>query len=309
MKVKTSLWDWILSNAEGGSGAGGGGGAGDGGEGGDGGQGSGEGGGDGGEGGDQNGSQESGEGGSAAYRPDGLPDNLYGTSNEETIDKMAQALKGYRQKDSEKGVPENEAAYADFGDSVPAELKDHIGSLAEDTAFQRLSKAALERGMSVKDFQGLTVEMFSVAQEMGALEPFIDVKAEQAALVPEEARSLPEAEQKVAREKRMNDNYAFLDTLTAKNGSENGMPAEVAEHAKAMLGDSAKGHQFFEFMRSQISGGSSPYAGGDQGNKGDDAKADLARREALPQNQPGNAAFNKQSWEELQADYKKVFPD
>lgn len=225
------------------------------------------------------------------------------------MDKMALALSGYRQKDSERGVPESEAAYADFGDQVPDELKSHVGSLAEDTVFQRLSKSALDKGMSVQDFQGLTLEFFGAAQEMGVLEPFVDVTAEQAALVPEEARNLSEAEQTAAREGRMNDNFAFLDQLTSEEEGKPGMSKDVADYAKTMLGDSAKGHQFIEYMRSQISGGSSQFAGGDQGNGSPDAKADLQRRAALPENTPGHMDFNKASFDKLQADYERVHGD
>lgn len=291
MRVKTSLWDWILSNAPdnpGGEPPVGDPPAGD----------------------PPAGDPPAGDPPAgdppSVYRPEGLPDNFFGTSNEETIDKLHTAVKGYRQKDSDRGVPETEAAYATFGDNVPEELKSHVGALAEDTVFQKLSKSALEKGMPVKDFQDLTLEFFGAAQEMGVLEPVIDEAAEKAALVPDSAKHLSEAEQKTAREARMNDNFSFLDTLTAQGEGKDGMPAEVAEHAKAMLGDSAKGHQFIEYMRSQISGEPSPYAGGDKGGSGADPKADLARREALPENQPGNSKFDKASWEKLQADYQKV---
>ncbi|MBO6893399.1 MAG: hypothetical protein JJ866_15760 [Roseibium sp.] len=290
MRTKTTLWDWILKDAENGSG----GGAGD----------------------PPAGDPPAGDPPAgdppagdppAAYRPDGLPDNLYGESNEETIDKMALALKGYRQKDNDRGAPETQEAYADFGDKVPDQLKSHVSALSEDTVFQKLSKSALEKGMPVQDFQDLTLEFFGAAQEMGALEPFVDVEAEKAALVPEEAKNLPEAEQSAAREKRMNDNFAFLDAMTAQGDNQPGMSKDVADYAKSMLGDSAKGHQFIEHMRSQISGEGSKLAGGSQGSGGVDAKADLARREALPENQPGNAAFDKASWQKLQDDYEKVY--
>lgn len=309
MRTKTTLWDWILKDAENGSGGGGG-------EGGQGAGGSQENGGDqgGGEqnGGDQGnagGQENGGEGGSSAYRPEGLPDNLYGESDQETLDKMALALKGYRDKDNQRGVPTAPEAYAEFGDNIPDPLKPHVGALADDTVFQKLSKSALDKGMSVQDFQGLTLEFFGAAQEMGVLEPFVDVDAEKAALVPEDAKNLSEAEQTAAREKRMNDNFAFLDAMTANGEGEgqSGMSQDVADFAKSMLGDSAKGHQFIEHMRSQISGGSSKLAGGSQGSGGADPKADIFRREQLPENTPGDPKFNKESYDQLQADYQKVY--
>ncbi len=300
---KISLWDWILMNAEGGSGSGS--------EGNDGSQGGGEGGGESGaEGGSDGGADsgaeggsEGGDGGSAAgYRPEGLPDHLFGTSDQDTMDKMAKALDGYRKKDSESGVPDNQAAYAAFGDAVPDELKSHVAALAEDTVFQNLSKSALEKGLSVEAFQGLTVDFFKTAQDMGLLEPVIDEAAEKAALVPESAKHLSEAEQKTAREQRMNDNFAFLDTLTAQKEGADGMAVDVADYAKAMLGDSAKGHQFIEHMRSQISGGPAPYAGGDKGGSPLDAHAALQARVRETKNNPEHRDFDAKSYEKLKAD-------
>ena len=40
------------------------------------------------------------------YRPEGLAEHLLGTTDQETIDRMAAALNGYRKRDGERGVPE-----------------------------------------------------------------------------------------------------------------------------------------------------------------------------------------------------------
>lgn len=141
---------------------------------------------------DQNGA---GDGGSAAetgmdgpYRVDGVPDNLFGQNDRETIDRMAKALNGYRQKDSDRGVGENAEAYSAFPEDLPEELKPHLTALSEDTTFQRLADKAIAEGVPVAAFQKLTTEFFAIAQEMGVLEPVLDVKAEQDALTPEEAQ-------------------------------------------------------------------------------------------------------------------------
>ncbi|MBB98326.1 MAG: hypothetical protein CML67_02130 [Rhodobacteraceae bacterium] len=247
---------------------------------------------------------EGNEGGSEIYRPDGLLENLLGSNDRETIDKLHDALKGYRKRDTERGAPEDASAYASFGEDVPEELAPHLKGLSEDTAFQRVSKTAHELGVPVKDFQRLTTELYAAAQEMGALEPFLDVEAERAALTPEDARHLPEAEQRQARERRMQENEAFLDQLAQREDGK--VDKSVFEYVKTELGDSAKGHQFIEYMRHQMGGDTSdePMGGGSSG--GNNAREDLARRAALPENTPGNPKFDKASYDQLQKAYQDV---
>ena len=191
-----------------------------------------------------------------------------------------------------------------FGEDVPEELAPHLKGLSEDTAFQRVSKTAHELGVPVKDFQRLTTELYAAAQEMGALEPFLDVEAERAALTPEDARHLPEAEQRQARERRMQENEAFLDQLAQREDGK--VDKSVFEYVKTELGDSAKGHQFIEYMRHQMGGDTSdePMGGGSSG--GNNAREDLARRAALPENTPGNPKFDKASYDQLQKAYQDV---
>ncbi|GGE79120.1 hypothetical protein H1W37_19460 [Stappia taiwanensis] len=242
------------------------------------------------------------------YRPDGLPDHMLGQSDRETIDKMAKALSGYRQKDTDRGVPADPAAYSTFGDDVPEALAPHIKGLSDDTAFQRVAKIAHERGIPVGDFQSLTTELYAVAQEMGVLEPFLDVDAEREALTPENARDLSPAEQQQARERRMQENESFLDQLASREaGREGGVSKEVFDYVKTELGDSAKGHMFIEYVRRLAGGDTStgPFGGGANGG-GADPRAELARKAALPENTPGNPKFDRASYDQLQKEYERV---
>ncbi|MAA97410.1 MAG: hypothetical protein CMN87_18225 [Stappia sp.] len=244
-----------------------------------------------------------------AYRPDGLAEHLLGANDRETIDKMASALAGYRKRDGERGVPESAAQYAAFGEDVPEELQGHISALSQDTAFQKISEQALERGIPVKDFQAMTMSLYSVAQDMGVLEPPLDADAERAALTPENAKHLTPKEQATARNQRMESNFAFMDLLAQRAG-ENGPGKDVFDYVKTELGDSAKGHRFMEWVRSQLGGDASnePTAGGTSAS-GEDRREALAKRAALPENTPGNTKFDRASYEKLQEDYRKIVGD
>lgn len=243
------------------------------------------------------------------YRPEGLAEHLLGTTDQETIDRMAAALNGYRKRDGERGVPEAVEQYAAFGEDVPEALAPHISALSKDTAFQQVSKAALERGIPVGDFQAMTVALYSVAQEMGVLEPPLDADAEKAALTPENAKHLSPQEQATARNQRMESNFAFIDLLAQRAG-ENGPGKEVFDYVKTELGDSAKGHRFMEWMRSQMGGDrSNEPTGGGNGAGGNDPREALAARAALPENTPGDPKFNRASYDKLQEDYQRLVPD
>lgn len=289
-----------LFNTGEGSGAGGGGGEGEGDQGGgEGGQGSGEGDGEGGQGGQGSGE---GEGGSSAiYKPEGLADHLMGESNEGTIDNLKKALDGYRERDGE--VPEESSAYAEFQeDAIPETLRPHIKELGQDPLFAKVTEKAKELRVPLGAFQSLTTELYGAAADAGLLEAPIDVEAERQALTPEHAQGLPEAEQKIARDKRMNENFGWLDLLAGDEKS--GISKEMAEHVKTELGDSAFGHQFIEAMRSKIGGTGGP-GGGGSGSGSEDAHEALQKRAAEPKNNPSSREFDPKSYEQLKTDLQK----
>lgn len=233
---------------------------------------------------------------------------MVGKSDRETLDNMAKALRGYRDRDSQNAIPDKVEAYGEFGTDVAPDLKPHLDTLTADPLFSRMSAFALEQKVPLPVFQGMTKQFLSIASEMGVLEPPIDVEAERTALVPERARHLPEAEQKVAVQQRINDNYAFLDQMTQIPPAQGGLSKDAAEFAKMMLGDTARGHEFFEFLRAKAGGGAGPLLGGNT-PAGVDVRTDLQRRSALPENTWGHPKFNKKSYDQLEADYKKFIPD
>lgn len=235
------------------------------------------------------------------YKPDGLAEHFLGKSNNETIDNLNKALSGYRDRDAANKVPETVEAYSEFGDIAP-EIAPHLETLKGDPIYGRMANYALENKIPLPIYQGMVKQFMSVGQELGMLEPPVDEAKERAELTPEAARHLPEAEQRVQREKRMNDNYAFVDGLVASNK----ITKDDADFAKAMLGDTARGHRFLEAFRAVTGNSQQVYVGATAPNGGD-PKADLERRGALPQNTVGHKDFDRASWDQLQTDYRKHY--
>lgn len=241
------------------------------------------------------------------YRPDGLADNMVGATNSETIDRMKAALDGYRNRDAQNGVPDKAEAYAAFGPDVPETIKPHIDTLAKDPLFSRVSEKALALRVPAQAYQALVQEFVSASHEMGMMEPIVDAAAERAALVPDTAKHLSETEQKAAVERRMSENFAFMDALSARGADNGGLAKDDVEFAKAMLGDSAKGHRVLEFLRASAGGGQGGGPGmGHGATMGEDPRKELQRRAALPENTFGSKEFSQASYDALQADYKKL---
>lgn len=239
---------------------------------------------------------------SGLYKPEGFPDHMLGKTDQETIDNAAKALKGYRERDGQ--VPEKPEAYKTF-DKVDDAIKPYVETLTNDPLFDRLTEKAKERGIPLAHFQGLTTDLMALGAEMGIFEPPLDVAKEKALLTPSTAAHLPEAEQAKARDQRMTDNLAWLDTHVAKDGGA-GLSKEAVDNLKAALGDRAYGHQAIEYFRSLTSKGNGPLIAGAAGAVAD-PKADIARRQALPENTWGNPKFNQASYDQLQKDGRAIF--
>jgi hypothetical protein len=243
------------------------------------------------------------------YRPKDLPEHLVGKDQAETMDKLADALKGYRQRDAQNGVPDKVDAYNAFPTDVPDTVKPHLETLVTDPLYGRVAEKALALKVPVAAYQGMVQEFISVSAEMGLMEPIVDAAAERSALVPDAVRHLPEAEQKAAVNRRMDENYSWLDAMVAR-GDKGGISKDEADFVKANLGDSARGHRFFEAMRAMAGGtGGGPAMGLPGGGSGADPKQEISRRAGLPENTWGDPKFNQQSYDQLQAERRRVYGD
>lgn len=262
----------------------------------------GEGGGDGGAGGSGAGAPLPGP-----YFPEGLPDNLKGVNEKDTLDKVSKALKGYRERDAGRDVPDQPEKYLSL-DGVDekvfkpdATFSGHLTMMSQDPGMKAglaiLQKAGVDRGVVLNALQST----LGALSEAGMLEPMIDEKAERAALLPESAKNLAPAEQDKAIDLRMQQNQDFVALMTENRG----LDKDVGEYAQLMLSDSAKGHRFLEWMRGQIQGGDQgPGAHGGGGGGGDTAES-LRAEQKKPELTAGNPAFDKAKYADFEVRYKR----
>src|SRR5690606_16279761 len=148
----------------------------------------------------------------------------------------------------DNGVPDDIAAYREFGE-VDEKLKPYFDTLEGDGMFDDIASKAKELGIPKAKLHGLLGVYMEKAAEMGVLEPAIDVKAERAALLPENAASMPQQAQDAAVEKRINDAHGWVESMVAR-----GLDKESADHLTMMLGDTAKGIKAIEFFKAQLGG-------------------------------------------------------
>lgn len=253
------------------------------------------------------------------YRPQGLPETMFGDDDKGTIDKMKTALDGYRTRDSERGVPDKPDAYIAIdakklvGDmKLDAAVEPYLAELAKDPLMKAAADIALAEKIPVGAMQKLVGTLFAEAHKAGILEPLVDPAKERAALLPDSAKSLPKDKQDAAIEARLKANEDFVKVLT-KPGADGKalLDPKVGENALLMLMDTAQGNQFLEFFREQMTGAgkAAVLAGGVSAGAAAGTREALRERAALPVNTVGHREFKEASWKQLQEDYKKLSGD
>lgn len=253
-------------------------------------------------GGGEGGGQGGGAGAASPYVPDGLPENLRGKTDKDTIDGLFKAFDGYRQRDASRDVPADEKGYFDIAGAKnfkpEKSFEPYFKEMASDPAFAGAAKFAKAAGIDRGQFLGLIQAALGGLSEGGLLTPIKDAAAERAALLPDSAKNLPEAEQQKAIEARTKDNLAFVDLMVANKG----LDKEAADFAKFMLDGTAAGHKFLEWIKGTVGGGAGPGAHGGAGgaDTADKLRAEMA---ALSQSDPD---YNKK-YAALEERYKAVY--
>lgn len=173
---------------------------------------------------------ESGGGASAAYRPEGLPDHLYGKTDLETIEKLYAAYKPAREAISKFGsVPDAPEKYT----FTPAEaVAPYLPDVANDPVMKVAQQAAHKHGLGDKQFAGFVNEFMAglVGGEM-LDEPFSAEK--ERAIIAGDVADPQERAKKAGQ--MANDTIAFLDALAAQGR----IPKETADWGK---GRTDRGH-------------------------------------------------------------------
>ena len=242
---------------------------------------------------------------SGPYRPDGLPDTMYGKDDRETIDKLHQVVKGYRDRDGQRQVPESAEAYRAFKlDDAPETVRPHLEALAKDPLFDAVAQIAHEEKVPTATLQRLTTKLYEQAAEMGILDHVVDVDKERTSLLSETARSLPKAEQDRQINARLQANEDWV-----KLQIQHGLPEDVANHGLLMLMDTAAGNQLIEYFRSRMGGERDNPLPGDGSGDGKGQRVKLRERLAAPEMQAGHPKFDRAAYDQLMADYQKIIGD
>lgn len=242
----------------------------------------------------------------ADYWPEGLDPSLKGADLNGTFDNFAKALKGYRDRDAQRGVPETAEGYFNLEPlkgklEIADAQKPYFDMLSQDPAFGAMAKTLHKHGVGQMAALEAYRDGLTAMGEAGLLEPLIDAKAERAALLPEGFAGKSQAEQDQAIDRRMQENLDFLNLAKTNMG----LDPKAAEYAEMMLGDSARGHTFFEWIKGKVQGGGTApqnIGGGGQGVTRESLREEMRQLEAN-KSDPNY----RQKRADLDAKYQKFF--
>lgn len=248
------------------------------------------------------GGQPSGEGGATGpYRPDGLPDHLFGTSERETLDKVWGAYRPARDEIAKFGelgkLPKDETGYS----FEPSEkVKPYLADIEKDPVMKVVREAALKSGIRDKQFTPFIGTIMEAMIDGDMVQPPVDLDAERAALLPAEAKGLDEAGQKAAVDKRVRDNHARLDLFKAR-----GLDEKAAEALGLNL-DTAAGNKAIEWI-AEATRTPQPTTGGNPtgGTTHEQVKARLAD----PRGKVGHSKYEKSFADETDRMYQSLYPN
>lgn len=234
--------------------------------------------------------------GAAPYRPDGLPDHLFGKSDKETIDHLFKAHAGFRDAAAKHEPPPADAnGYAfEWSDSV----KPYAADFGEDKFFAGVKEDALKAGLSNKQANAFLDGVMGRMISMQLVDAPVDVEAEKLKLAPADAKDLTAPERDAAIQRRVTNNIAFVDSLAAK-----GFDKDAAAALGAELAAFPELNQLVEFIRDS---GVGPGLGG--GGGGGITLADVEKRQADPRNQFGKPTYDATYAAETDRQWKALFP-
>lgn len=231
------------------------------------------------------------------YRPDGLPDHLFGKSDKETIDHLFKAFGGYRTAEAQRvekygAIPKELAGYKA---NLPDDLKAYVPELDKDPVYLGFQKRAHDLGITDKQFDGIVQGFFRDTIEQGGVEEPYNAEKERDALIP--PAEIPDpAERAREVDRRSRDAMTYVDVLTSR-----GLDQASADMVKGWL-DTAAGIKFVEFFRTQLRETQPALGGGAAGI----THADLKTRMADPKNDPRDPKYDSAFAAETTRLYRQV---
>jgi hypothetical protein len=218
--------------------------------------------------------------GPGAYRPEGLPDHFLGGSDQETIDKMAKALNGFRQAQADRGeAPKDANGYEWTPDGA---VKDYAEA-AQDQVFDSFKGIAHKHGLTTKQFNGVVNDFLNNLIDGGLVDAPFNPDAEKALLAPD---IKDPAERDRTVQALITENVAYVKTLEQQQAIDKPTADWLLSQA-----DRAAMHKLVGVIKAAKGGETGPALGGQQ--SGALTKADLDARQADPRNEYGHPKYDR----------------
>jgi hypothetical protein len=234
--------------------------------------------------------------------PDFVPDNLRGKSAEETMQKLTEAWKGYRDKEAKREkLPEAPDGYSYApSEKVKPFMADNV---ADDPVLQHVREAALAAEMPPSKFQTFMDSVLGAMVDMGIVDRPVAPDEVLGGMIPDAAASLPREEQLKAAGQRVLGIDAALKAFGADRKFDEGMMRE----AGFLLG-THEGLRFLEAVLPQPGqkpGGLQP--GGQPSLSATITAESLRQRQADPRGQRGTAQFDPAFERETMRQYQQLY--
>lgn len=240
-------------------------------------------------------------GGAAApspYRPDGLPDHLFGGSERETIDKLFGAYKGARQSIGEAGaVPDNPDGYS-F--EASDKLKPYVGNFDKDPVYGAVRGIAHKIGMPDKIFKAFVPAFLEHCVDGELVAAPVDPKQMLRDMAPSNLANASDADKETAGARRVQDNVAWIDGAKT-NGT---MPEGVADFFAASAAGDPRAHAAIEWLRGSKSEPTPAMGGGVTSGV---TEVQLQERIKDPRGTVGSPTFDPAFARETDDLYKKFY--
>lgn len=237
--------------------------------------------------------------------PEFLPEHLRGKDPAETLAKLAPEWKTQRDSLAQRWTPPPEKPDGYEFAPVPELAKFFGDDPAKDPVVGVLRGVAHKIGMSADKFAPFVNEAVGELQKQGLIgkeAPGVDYDKEWPQLVPDDKKTLPEAEQKAAAKARLDTAQAFADTLKTRG------EIDAAQHEEfGILLESAAGVRLVEFMIKGLTGEKGFVFGGQgQGGSGY-SMADYNRDSADPRYSSTSHSYDPAFRREVDEKSKPLF--
>ena len=110
------------------------------------------------------------------YYPEGLPDEFRGTTERETLDRLAKEV---------TGRPKPPGKAEDYKLDLPPALQSRFGDLKDDKVLPLWQKVAHKAGLTNDQYQSAFADLYTEMSNAGILEPPMDIEAELMKLAPQ----------------------------------------------------------------------------------------------------------------------------